>query len=135
MQRCVCNGGATRLKRLPQAVRSHEVVDALVPQGAEVARALDGLVVARRWDIHRDPFEDEGHFAEYLDRTAGVLTEAAARALGAEEQGAAEARRLGAAGGLARFLAAIPALEAKGRVPGRPEAVKRLAEPFSTKAS
>src|SRR6056297_3443190 len=52
------------------AVRKHEVTtplaDAISPG---TARRLDALVAARRWDIYSEAFEDDGHFAEYLDAT------------------------------------------------------------------
>jgi hypothetical protein len=112
------------------AVRRHEVTvplaDVLDAGGAAI---LDKLVAARRWDIYKDPFEDEGHFDAYLDATAGGLMWTAARALGATDEGAV--RKVGWAQGLAAFLRAIPELEARGRRPlvdGRPEAVRALAE-------
>jgi phytoene synthase len=91
---------------------------------------LDGLVAARRWDIYSDAFEDEGHFARYLDATGGNLDWVAARALGAPEGAEAAVRDAAWAAALARFLVAVPELEARGRVPlvdGRPEAVAALA--------
>ncbi|WP_298835507.1 squalene/phytoene synthase family protein [uncultured Roseobacter sp.] len=112
-------------------VRRHEVVTplalALDSQGAEV---LDRLVAARRWDIYRDPFEDAAHFSRYLDETGAGLMWAGARALGAEPEHEAAVRALGRAAGLARFLQAVPALEAEKRIPlvdGRTDAVRTLA--------
>jgi phytoene synthase len=111
--------------------RAHEVA---LPLAGVVrpgdAGLLDGLVAARRWDIYRDAFEDEGHFASYLDATGGNLDWVAARALGAPEGGEAAVRDAAWAAALARFLVAVPELEARGRVPlvdGRPEAVAALA--------
>ncbi len=112
------------------AVRRHEVVTPL----SEVLDAagvdlLDRLIVARRWDIYRDPFEGEAHFHEYLDHTAGNLMLAAARALG--EAPETVIRDAGVAHGLANWLRAIPALEQSGRIPlpdGRPDTVRALAE-------
>lgn len=110
-------------------VRRHEVVTPLAEVlDAEGAALLDRLVVARRWDIYRDPFEYDGHFHEYLDHTAGNLMFAAARALG--EAPETVIRDAGFAHGLANWLRAIPALEQSGRIPlpdGRPEAVGALA--------
>ncbi|MEO3413966.1 squalene/phytoene synthase family protein [Roseovarius sp. CAU 1744] len=110
-------------------VRRHEVVTPLAEVlDAEGAGLLDALVAARRWDIYRDPFEDEAHFRDYLDKTAGNLMLAAARALGDAEE--AVIRDAGFAQGLANWLRAIPALEQAGRVPlpdGRPDAVRVLA--------
>ena len=115
----------------PGQVRQHEVA---TPLGevldAKAARALDGLVAARRWDLYRDPFEDEAHFDLYV-RSASALTWAAARLLGAKDGAAAQVKALGQAAALARFLQAVPDLEARGCVPlvdGRPDAVRKLAE-------
>jgi len=112
-------------------VRSHEVTDALAPVlDAAGAGLLDRLIEARRWDIYRDPFEDAEHFSAYLDATAGNLAWAAARALGAET-GEAAVRDLAWAAGLASWFQAIPALEARGRIPlvdGRESAIHDLAE-------
>jgi hypothetical protein len=111
-------------------VRRHEVATPLAEVlDGEGAAILDRLVAARRWDAYRDPFEDEGHFADYLEATAAGLMWTAARALGASEEAAI--RDIGWAQGLAAFLQAIPDLEARGRLPlvdGRPEAVKALAK-------
>ena len=107
-------------------VRRHEVVTplarVLTPDGA---RRLDALVAARRWDIYRDPFEDEPAFWRYLEDTGGALMEVAAGV-----PGAGPAREIGTAAALASFFQAVPELEARGRVPlvdGRPGAVARLA--------
>ncbi|MFZ5962972.1 phytoene/squalene synthase family protein [Thalassococcus sp. BH17M4-6] len=111
-------------------VRRHEVVTPLARVlDADGATLLDRLVQARRWDVYRDAFEDEAHFAVYLEQTAGHLMLAAARALTSVE--AQPLLDLGYAQGLATFLQAVPELEAKGRVPmvdGRPEAVAVLAQ-------
>ncbi|MDJ0630282.1 MAG: squalene/phytoene synthase family protein [Rhodobacter sp.] len=111
-------------------VRRHDVVDALAGvldgQGAGL---LDRLIQARRWDIYRDPFEDDHHFDAYLEATAGGLAVAAARALGARD-GEAAIRDVAWAGGLANWFLALPELEVRGRVPlvdGRAEAVAALA--------
>jgi phytoene synthase len=92
------------------------------------ARALDRLVAARRWDVYKDGFEDAEHFNEYLDATAGELMWQGARALGAVNR--EDVLRFGRAAGLARYLAAVAALEEKGRVPlldGRENAIAELA--------
>ncbi|SFM24455.1 squalene/phytoene synthase family protein [Shimia aestuarii] len=111
-------------------VRRHEVVTPLaLSLDAAGAEVLGALVEARRWDIYRDPFQDEAHFARYLDATAGGLMFVAARALGEVPEDVA--RDIGVALGLANWLRAIPALESQKRVPlvdGRPEAVAALAE-------
>ena len=110
-------------------MRRHEVVTPLAQVlDRETAVRLDPLVGARRWDIYRDPFEDEDHLTRYLEETSGLLLLAAGRALGGiDEQVALDA---GYAFGLAAFLRAVPELESKGRVPlldGRPEGVAALA--------
>lgn len=112
--------------------RRHEVVDAL--DGAlqpDQARALHKTVAARKWDIGRNAFEDEAAFWDYIDATAWVPIAVAMTALGAGEPLLTQARPWARALGLTRFFAAVPALEAAGRVPlvdGRPEAVQRLAQ-------
>jgi len=110
-------------------VRSHPVTLALAevldPEGAE---ALDRLVAARRFDIHREPHADRAAFDAYLDATAGNLHWTAARLLGATRED--EVREVARASGLANLLLAIPDLEARGRMPlvdGRPEAVAGVA--------
>jgi phytoene synthase len=114
-------------------VRRHEVV---TPLGrvldTESAGILDRLVAARRWDIYTDPFDDEAHFDSYLDDTAGGVMRVAARALGAVMSDDSDKllRALGRATGLARFLQAVPKLEAQKRIPlvdGRAEAVAERA--------
>jgi phytoene/squalene synthetase len=110
-------------------VRRHEVATPLagvLDKGG--AEALSALVEARRWDIYRDPHEDAVAVEVYLDQTAGLLMETAARVLGATD--ASAARSLGWASGLVAYLQAVPELEARGRIPlvdGRPEAVAALA--------
>lgn len=112
-------------------VRKHEVTVPLADVlDAAGARLLDRGVAARRWDLYRDPFEDMAHFNDYLDRTGGTLMWVAARALGSRPEAEDVVRRYGAAAALARFLQAVPELEARGRVPlvdGRTEAVAELA--------
>jgi phytoene synthase len=114
-----------------RAVRRHEVVTplakVLLPESAQL---LDRSVAARRWDVYRDPFDDAAHFAAYIDDTAGGIMWAAACALGAEEMARENVMALARACGLAKFLQAVPELEARGRVPlvdGRPAAIAVLA--------
>ncbi len=110
-------------------VRRHEVVTPLSHLlDADGADLLDQLVQARRWDIYRDPFNDEAHFRDYLDKTSGFLMLVAARVLGTADE--IVMRKAGFALGVANWLRAIPALEQSGRIPlpdGRPEAVQSLA--------
>jgi hypothetical protein len=92
--------------------------------------ALDALIVARQRDIYPDPFEDAAAFDGYIDATAAGLTWATARALGAPAAAEEAIRDAGWAAGLATYLRAVPALEARGRRPladGRPEAIADLA--------
>ncbi len=111
-------------------VRRHEVVTPLAEVlDAEGTTLLDDLIIARYWDINRDPFEDAAAFDDYITHTSGHLMWAAARALGqADKDVMLDA---GYAHGLGNLLRAIPALEEAGRVPlvdGRPEAVRALAQ-------
>lgn len=108
--------------------RRHEVVDALGFLDANGAETLDRLIAARRWDIYKDPFEDEAAFRQYIQRTSGHLINMGLRALGGTPDAATDA--LGYAAGLARYLIAVPELEARGRVPlldGHPAALSALA--------
>ncbi|AHM05337.1 Phytoene/squalene synthetase-like protein [Roseibacterium elongatum DSM 19469] len=111
--------------------RAHEVAAPLAQVAdPQVAPLLDGLIAARRWDIYRDPFEDEAHFDAYLAATGSNLAWAAARLLGAPEAAERAVRDHAWAAALAGFLRAVPELAARGRVPlvdGRPEAVADLA--------
>tara|TARA_R110000868_G_scaffold213257_5_gene463300 strand:- start:11876 stop:12676 length:801 start_codon:yes stop_codon:yes gene_type:complete len=111
-------------------IRRHDVVTPLshrlTPDGAAL---LDKLVEARRWDVWKEPFEDEAQFRGYLDMTSATLLRVGAGMLRANlpEAVAADA---GFALGLSNWLRAVPELEASGRYPlpdGRPEAVQALA--------
>ncbi|MDD9715468.1 squalene/phytoene synthase family protein [Dinoroseobacter sp. PD6] len=112
-------------------VRSHEVATPLAEVlDAEAAAVLDRLVAARRWEVYRDPFEDQAAFDAYLEETGAGLVWAAGRALGAEAAAEAVLRGQGWAAALARYLQAVPDLGARGRIPlvdGRAEAVAELA--------
>ncbi|TCP60542.1 squalene/phytoene synthase [Rhodovulum bhavnagarense] len=110
--------------------RRHEVAEPL----AEVlspadARALDALVLARRWDAYREPFADQAALERHIEASAATLLVVAARVLGARS-GLSTLHELGYAMGLANWLIAVPKLEELGRIPlidGRPEAVSALA--------
>ncbi len=111
-------------------IRRHEVVTplsrVLTP---ELATMLDEYVAVRRWDIYRDPFEDEAHFKSYIDQTAGSLIVASGKALGLADD--AVLRDYGYAVGIANWFRAIPDLEARGRIPlldGTTEGVTALAQ-------
>ena len=95
----------------------------------EAAQVIDAMAEARRWDIYRDPFEDEAAFDAYIDATAGGLMWMAAASLGEAEERVV--RNYAYAAGLAAYLRAIPELEAQKRVPlldGTAAGIVRLAE-------
>lgn len=112
-------------------VRRHEVVTPLSRVlSSQSAAALDRLVAARRWDIYKEAFEDDAHFDAYLTDTTSCLMQAAASALDAQHEATEQQVAFGRATGLARFLRAVPELEARGRIPlldGRAEAIGQLA--------
>ncbi len=108
-------------------VRRHEVTTPLARVVApETAELLDQLVVERRWDIYRQPFDDSDHLRRYLDRTAGHLLLAAARALAPAPE--SPLRAAGRALGLANFLCAVPALRRAGRHPLPDDSASAIAE-------
>jgi phytoene synthase len=113
-----------------KTVRRHEVATPLSQViTPEHARLLDELVAARRWDIYRDPFEDEADLERYINQTAGNLMWVGATLLGQAAE--APVRRAGYSAGIGAWLRAIPALEEAGRVPlldGTPAGVAALAE-------
>ncbi|TDL83715.1 phytoene synthase [Palleronia sediminis] len=99
-----------------ETARRHEVATPLgALLDAEGCALLDGVVAARRWDVAGDRFEDADALLAHLDALAGGLMWAAARALGATDEAAC--RALGVAGGLAGWLAAVPAFVARDRAP------------------
>ncbi|WP_420002896.1 squalene/phytoene synthase family protein [Arenibacterium sp. LLYu02] len=112
------------------AVRRHYVATPLARLvKPEAAVVIDAMAEARRWDIYRDPFEDEAAFDHYIDATSGGVMWMAAASLGGASK--AVVRDYAWAAGLANFLRAIPELEAQKRVPlldGSVEGVRRLAE-------
>ena len=114
-----------------RTVRRHEVVTPLAGVlSATLAARLDPVVEARRWDIYRDPFEDVAAFDAYIDETGATPVWVAAQALGAPEDAEQAVRGFARGAALARFLQAVPELEARGRIPlvdGRPRAVADLA--------
>ncbi|WP_299148376.1 squalene/phytoene synthase family protein [uncultured Tateyamaria sp.] len=100
------------------AVRKHEVTTPLAQILTPAqAKMLDESVAARRWDIYREPFEDEAHLDAYIDQTAGHLMWTASAALGAPAEAESDVRDLAFAAGMAAFLRAVPALAAAGRIP------------------
>ena len=113
------------------APRAHEVATPLAGAiDAEAAAILDRAVAARRWDAYTDAFADAAAFDAHIDATSGGLMWVAARALGADPETESVVRDFAFGAGLANWLRAIPALEARGRKPlvdGRPGAVQSLA--------
>ncbi len=112
-------------------MRRHEVVTPLaaVLAGQDLRR-LRALVEARKRDIETTPFAEEADLLAYLDQTAGFLAVSAAASLGAAKADFGDIMLHARAAGLARYLAAVPELEARGTRPlpdGRPEAVQTLA--------
>jgi len=113
-----------------KAPRPHEVATPLAGLiGPDEAALLDQLVVARHWDIHSDPFENQDAFDDYIAKTSGNLMLVAARLLGVVDAQTVHDFAYGV--GIANYLRAAPALAAAGRVPlldGRPEALQELAQ-------
>jgi phytoene synthase len=112
-------------------VRRHEVTTLLAEVlDMEAAQALDSLVAVRRWDIYKDAFEDAEHFVDYFRKGGGALMWLAARLLGAPEDAQLAVTNYGAAVAVSRYLGAVAALEAAGRVPlvnGTVEGIRTLA--------
>ena len=113
-----------------QAVRRHEVVTPLSQVlSPNLAAQMDEFVAVRRWDIYRNPFEDEAHFDTYINHSAGTLMVVSAQAMGTAEDGVL--RDFGYAMGVANWFRAIPDLEARGRIPlldGTQNGVRTLAQ-------
>ncbi len=111
-------------------VRRHEVITPLSRVlSPQLAVQMDEYVAVRRWDIYRDPFEDEAHFDAYINHSAGTLMVVSAQALGPAEE--AVLRDFGYAMGVANWFRAIPDLEARGRIPlldGTPDGARALAQ-------
>lgn len=102
------------------AARAHEVAgplhDLIRDFGLPV-EVLDRLIVARRWDIHRDAHADAAALDAYLDDTGAGLMWLAARAVGAPDSAEATVRAYGWAAAVAGYLRAVPELRARGRQP------------------
>ncbi len=95
----------------------------------DLARDIDAMAEARRWDIYRDPFADLDGLVKYLSDTAGNLMWMSAAALGQGDEG--RIRAFGLAHGVASWLRALPELERQNRVPmvdGTLEGVQELAQ-------
>lgn len=102
------------------AARAHEVAgplhDLIRDFGLPIP-ALDRLIAARRWDIHRDPHDGAEGLTAYLEDTGAGLMWLAARALGAPDTAETAVRAFGWASAAAMYLRAVPALQARGRQP------------------
>ena len=99
-------------------VRKHEVTTPLAGVlSPEHAERLDETVAARRWDIYKDPFEDEAHLDAYINQTAGHVMWTACALLGATPEAEPAVRDLAYGAGIASFLRAVPALAEAGRIP------------------
>lgn len=113
--------------------RAHEVarpLHDLIQSAGLPLDVLDRMIEARRWDIYRDPFEDQAAMDAYLEDTGAGLMWLSACALGAAPEAEQPVRAYGWASALASYLRAIPELAARGRVPlvdGRSQAVSQLA--------
>lgn len=115
------------------APRAHEVagpLHALIRDRALPVARLQAMADARRWDCWTEAFADDAAFDAYLADTSGTLFALSVAALGGDAKAQEVAAGYGWAAGLAAFLRAVPALEARGRLPltdGRPAAVAALA--------
>jgi 15-cis-phytoene synthase len=97
--------------------RAHEVAGPLhdlIGQAGLPVAVMDRMVAARAWDIGRQAHADQAALDTYLEDTGAGLMRLAAKATGGPD---AAARDLGWAAGLAAYLQACAALEARGRVP------------------
>lgn len=95
----------------------------------DLARDIDAMAEARRWDIYRAPFSDLDGLVTYLADTAGNLMWMSAATLGAADEDTV--RAFGLAHGVASWLRAIPELERQNRVPmvdGTAAGVQELAQ-------
>ncbi|NIZ12674.1 squalene/phytoene synthase family protein [Phaeobacter sp. HF9A] len=111
-------------------VRRHYVATPLARLvNHEAAQVIDAMAEARRWDIYREPFEDDAALDAYIDATAGGLMWMAAASIGAAQDRVV--RDYAYAAGLANYLSAVPELEAQKRIPlldGSSAGVRALAE-------
>jgi 15-cis-phytoene synthase len=102
------------------AAKAHEVAGPLhdlIRSRNLPVDVLDRMVAARRWEVQREPFLNEAGLVEHIADTAGALMWLGACALGAPPAAETVVRAYGQAAGTATWLAAIPALEARGRQP------------------
>lgn len=101
-------------------VRAHEVVGPLAEtiRAANLPRApFDRILAARERDAAREPPPDRASLDAHLADTGGALLELAALALAPGQGGGAAVAEAGFAFAAANWLAAAPALAARGAVP------------------
>jgi len=99
-------------------VRRHYVATPLARLlRADLAHHIDTMAEARRWDIYRDPFEDQTALDAYIDATAGGVMWMAAATLGAAAHEEKAVRDFAYGAGLATYLQAIPELVTHKRIP------------------
>ena len=102
------------------AARAHEVagpLHELIRDSGLPVEALDRLIAARRWDIHKEPHDGVEGLAAYLEDTGAGLMWLAARALGAPEAAEPAVRSYGWATAAAMYIRAVPTLVDRGRQP------------------
>ncbi|MFQ5624926.1 MAG: phytoene/squalene synthase family protein [Paracoccaceae bacterium] len=100
--------------------RRHEVVTPLAETIGEAGlpRPLfDGLIAARRFDIHRRGHADRAAFDAYIEATSGNLMQLAALSLGAPESALPVIADFAYGAGVSNLLRALPRLYAAGRDP------------------
>lgn len=109
-------------------VRRHQVVTPLAALlTPETVQLLDELILARRWDCYKDPFDDAAHLDRYLTATSGNLMQVACHLLGDPQ---APGLEVGYGLGVANWLLACPELEAQKRIPlvdGTADGIRTLA--------
>jgi phytoene/squalene synthetase len=100
--------------------RRHQVLIPLaqVLKGQGIDLVLQ-IVQARQADLERAPFTNRDALVHYLDHTSGSLMQLAYQSLGGSQPQLA--RDLGRALGAARYLQALPQLQAQGRTPLPPD--------------
>lgn len=99
----------------PKAHEVAGVLHQLIVEKNLPLKVLDDLIAARRHDAWGEPFEDQIAFEAYIEDTGAGLMWLAGLALDAPPEAEAAMRHYGWAAGLANYLLAVPALEARGR--------------------
>lgn len=102
------------------AARAHVVagpLHELIRDFGLPVEVLDRLILARRWDIHREPHEGQAGLEAYLEDTGAGLMWLAARTLGAPDSAETAIRAYGWSAAASAYIRAVPELEARGRQP------------------